>query len=575
MFETYPRPQLVRENWINLDGEWDFCFDDEEMGEVKELFKGFKDEMKITVPFTYETKKSGIYKEEAHDVVWYSKSVNLTKGDKSVFLNFEGVDYEATVWVNGYFAGSHVGAYSRFSLDITKYVATGENKIVLKAKDSVSCVQPRGKQRWKKENFGCWYVQATGIWKSVWIEERPACHIESIKITPDLDGGNAIFDIKLSAIPETRVELKVSVTLDGEKVSSYKVNTETQYTSVTVKVESGDEPWKVIPWSPENPKLYDAVVSATAEGKEDSVKTYFGMRKIEIKNGRIFLNGRELYQRLILDQGYWKDSGITPDGEADMEKDLELIKKAGFNGLRKHQKVEDERFLYLCDKMGILVWCEMPSQYTYNDDVVSHFTNQWMEIVKQNYSHPSIITWTAFNESWGIERVYNSESQQKFTEGIYYLTKAYDTMRPVIVNDGWEHTISDILTLHDYEEKGEVFAKRYEDKDSIVNSEILFNKERFAFAKGYEYKGQPVIISEYGGIAFTSGEGWGYGNQVKSEKEYLERYESITQAIKELPYNVGFCYTQVSDVQQEINGIVTMERTPKVSLEKLCEINKK
>jgi beta-galactosidase/beta-glucuronidase len=310
-----------------------------------------------------------------------------------------------------------------------------------------------------------------------------------------------------------------------------------------------------------------------AGAERDEVKSYFGMRKIEIKGDKILLNNLPLYQRLILDQGYWEESHLTPPSEEAIIKDIDLILAAGYNGLRKHQKVEDERFLYWCDVKGVLVWCEMPSQYTYNDDVVEHYTKEWMEIVRQNYNHPCVITWTAFNESWGVEKIYTNKNQQKFTEGIYHLTKAYDTMRPVIVNDGWEHTVSDILTLHDYEEKGITFGVRYENKDAIVNGKIPFNRDRYAFAKGYEYKGQPVLISEYGGIAFSAESGWGYGTQVKNEDEFINRFRGITTAIKNLDYSVGFCYTQVTDVQQEINGLYTIKREPKVDIEKIRKIN--
>jgi len=574
MLTGYPRPQMERTNWVNLNGTWSFAFDDENQGEAKKWYEAFPENpLEIQVPYTYETKLSGIGEEKFHPVVWYKRQLEVTPDQERVLLHFEGVDYLAKVWVNGYFAGTHKGGYARFTCDVTDYVTEGTNEVVVRVQDSDSCVQPRGKQRWKKENFGCWYVQTTGIWKTVWMEKVCKTYIESVKITPNIDDATVKYEVKLNKKPEEAVKLLCEITLDEHKTVSGEFEVATEFAEFELSVENPDDPWGMIVWSPANPKLYHTTLRTVSAEGTDEIKSYFGMRKISIQNGKVLLNNLPLYQRLILDQGYWEESHLTPPSEEAIIKDIDLILEAGYNGLRKHQKVEDERFLYWCDVKGVLVWCEMPSQYTYNDDVVQSYTNEWMEIVRQNYNHPCVITWTAFNESWGVERIYTNINQQKFTEGIYHLTKTYDTMRPVIVNDGWEHTVSDILTLHDYEETGEKFAARYADKDAIVNNNIPFNKDRYSFAKGYSYRGQPVLISEYGGIAFCAESGWGYGNQVKTEAEFLKRFESITSAIKNLDYNVGFCYTQVTDVQQEINGLYTIAREPKVSIEEVRKIN--
>jgi beta-galactosidase/beta-glucuronidase len=305
----------------------------------------------------------------------------------------------------------------------------------------------------------------------------------------------------------------------------------------------------------------------------DTVYSYFGMRSIRIVGDQILLNHTPLYQRLLLDQGYWSETHLTPPSEEALLEDIDKTLALGFNGVRKHQKLEDPRYLYWCDRKGLLVWSEMPSTYEFGDDAVERFTNEWMAIVRQYYNHPSIITWVPFNESWGISEIFTDRMQQQFTESIYHLTKAFDQMRPVIVNDGWEHTVSDIITLHDYEELGAMLEERYRDKDALLGNAFAHNKHRYPFAQGYGYRGQPVIISEYGGIAFTSEEGWGYGNQVRSEEEFLKRYEGITQAIKSLPYVCGFCYTQITDVQQEVNGLLTIERKPKVNMDSIRSIN--
>ncbi|MDF2540382.1 MAG: glycoside hydrolase family 2 [Herbinix sp.] len=578
MLNAYPRPQFERDHWTNLNGEWNFSFDDNKVGEIQKWFHSFPKEMKIVVPYTYETKMSMIGDQTAHEVVWYNRKVTVHKKEHSrTILNFEGVDYTTKVWVNGQFVGMHQGGYAAFSFDVTDFITEGENDITVKAEDTLSCEQPRGKQRWRKDNFGCWYVQTTGIWKSVWMEEVPSFYLDKVKITPDLDRGEVHFLAKVTGgSRDTEKLLSCNILLEGKTVRKASVVVEEEYVSFSVALASEEDPWRVAVWEPGSPRLYDVnLVLSEGDSTKDTVTTYFGMRKISIEGNKVLLNNRPLYQRLILDQGYWEESHLTPPSEEAMIKDIELIMAAGYNGLRKHQKLEDRRFLYWCDKKGLLVWSEMAAQYTFHDDGMEAFTKEWMEVVEQNYNHPSIITWTPFNESWGVERIYTDVMQQKFTEAIYHLTKAFDPYRPVIVNDGWEHTVSDIITLHDYAERGEEIWNRYQDAEAILGNEIPFNKARYAFAKGYEYKGQPVIMSEYGGIAFTTEDGWGYGKQVQSEEDFLERFDSITSAIKKLDYICGFCYTQITDVQQEVNGLYTMKREPKVNIEAIKRMNEK
>lgn len=582
MLNQYPRPQFERSNWINLNGEWNFLFDDNKQGEKEKWYEHFPlgNDPKgnvIIVPFTYETPLSGINDQTEHKVVWYNKKVELIADDDNrTLLHFEGADYEAKVWVNGNFAGVHKGGYAAFSFDVTLYLCEGENDITVRVEDSMSCEQPRGKQRWRNENFGCWYVQTTGIWKTVWMEKVPNYYMKKVKMTPDIDKGELRVEARfVGEAKSEKPQLQCEVFFEGNFICKTIVDAQA-YVDVTIKIAKDKEPWTVALWSPGSPKLYDIQFTLLEDSTPtDTVKSYFGMRKISIKGNKILLNNNPIYQKLILDQGYWEDSHLTPPSEEAIIKDIDLILEAGYNGLRKHQKVEDNRFLYWCDKKGVLVWSEMASTYSFTDDAMAMFTTEWMEIVEQNYNHPSIITWTPFNESWGVERILTDKKQQKFTESIYYLTKAFDSVRPVIVNDGWEHTISDIITLHDYVERGEDFYQRYKDKDKILGNDIQFNIYRSAFAEGYEYKGQPVIISEYGGIALKNDSGWGYGEQVKSEEAFLERFDSITSAIKKLDYACGYCYTQLTDVQQEINGLYNMKREAKVNIEKVKQINDK
>lgn len=576
MNALHPRPQFSRNNWESLDGEWKFAFDDKNIGEVNKWANGIPEGQTIQVPFSYETKMSGIEDSSHHPVVWYERTINV-KQDKNVLLHFEGADYYTTLWVNGLKVGHHKGAYTAFVFDITNYVHKGENQVVVKVEDSIDCSQPRGKQRWLKDNFGCWYIQTTGIWKTVWLEYVSPIYIDYVKMTPEYDKKEIAVELHMNKKQyDSDLTASAEISFEGKIINKVTVKIIDGVAKFSPSVLESGNPWSMKSWSPEIPNLYDIKFELFQDGQPvDLVNSYFGMRKISIEGRKILLNNEELYQRLILDQGYWEESGLTPPSVEALETDIDKVLEMGYNGVRKHQKIEDNRFLYLCDKKGLLVWSEVGATYKFDDQAVSNFTNEWIEIVQQNYNHPCIITWVPFNESWGIGDIFVNDVQQKFTEGIYYLTKTFDSMRPVITNDGWEHTISDIITLHDYEEFGEVFRKRYESSEVLLSNNIQHNKHRYPFAKGYGDQGQPVIISEFGGIAFASESGWGYGNQVKDEEAFIQRFESIHQAIQDLDYVCGFCYTQLTDVQQEINGLLTIDRKAKVDLTKIREINER
>lgn len=575
--KEYPRPHFEREDWLNLNGEWNFQFDRENKGEKEKWYMESDFDKKIMVPYTYETKASGIGEEEFCPYVWYQKTITIPSEyeNKKIILHFQAADYITKLWVNGTFVGERKGGQIAFSFNITDYLnGTNELNIVVKNEDSQSCFQPRGKQRWLDNSYECWYVQTTGIWQTVWLEFLNEAHVQAVKITPDIDSESVEFAYEVSGNIDQSLVLRTSISFSGQEIKSFDQAVSRRNQSITTNIASEFHHWRVVHWSPQAPNLYDVEFTLLKNSKViDYVKSYFGMRKVSIENGNVLLNNIPLYQKLILDQGYWEESHLTPPSEEAIIEDIDRTLEMGFNGVRKHMKVEDQRYLYWADKKGLLVWSEMAATYEFSDEAVQNFTEEWIEVVKQHYNHPSIITWTPFNESWGVKNIYTDVKQQKFTEGIYHLTKALDSMRPVIVNDGWEHTISDIITLHDYVEYGDEFLKRYRDKEKVVQNDLAFNNFKHAMAQGYPYNGQPIIISEYGGIAFNSEKGWGYGNQVKSEEEFLQRYESITQAIKDTPYISGFCYTQITDVQQEVNGLLTETREPKVDLSKIRSIN--
>ena len=577
--KDYPRPQFVRTEWTNLNGEWSFGFDDHDAGENAEWAKRFGGDRKINVPFTYETKASGIGEEQHHAHVWYHRKIDIParESGKRVILHFQAVDYVAKVWVNGQFVGRHQGGYTAFSFDITPYIVYGEgNSVTLKAEDSMDATQPRGKQRWVQDSFECFYVQTTGIWQTVWLEYVNPIFIEQVKITPDIDTRKVILDYHVNGdLANGHLRLETIISLQGNQVKRVTLNIDRKWLQLELDLlHEMNGPWKMCYWTPENPNLYDVeFILYQGDKKVDQVYSYFGMRKISTRNGQVLLNNEPIYQRLLLDQGYWQESQLTPPSEEAILRDIDAILAMGYNGVRKHMKVEDARFLYWCDVKGLLVWSEMAATFEFNDDAVQNFTSEWMDVVRQYYNHPSIITWVPFNESWGIMNIAKDRRQQAFTESIYHLTKAFDSTRLVVSNDGWEHTKSDILTLHDYVESGEQFLKRYEDKDSIVNNQIAFNNKKYAYADGYSYDGQPIIISEFGGVALKSEAGWGYGNQEVSEESFVKRLQDIHHAIKQTDYIVGYCYTQIADVQQEVNGLLTEDRKLKLPLEIVRELN--
>lgn len=573
----YPRPQYKRNDWTNLNGKWRFTFDDLNRGERERWFEkpNFTDE--INVPFTYETIASGIADENFHPNIWYYRTFNIesTKKDKKAILRFQASDYVTKVWINGEFIGEHIGGNASFSFDITNSLNhENENRIVVKVEDSFSTSQPRGKQRWIKDNFECWYVQTTGIWQTVWLEFLNEEYIDNVKMTPNIDQSTVKLEYNLNDSPKDNWKVRTIISIEKKIVKEFSFNPTTPKHFIEVDLINKSFEWQVKLWTPDEPNLYDIAFVLEVDGDvKDAVESYFGMRKVSINNGQVELNNRPIYQKLLLDQGYWPDTMLTPPSDEAMLEDIDKTLKMGFNGVRKHQKIEDERFLYWCDKKGLLVWSEMAATYEFTDEAVDNFTREWLDIMQQHYNHPSIITWVPFNESWGVPNIKSDKKQQSFTQAIYYLSKTIDDQRPVIVNDGWEHTISDIIALHDYEEVGERLAERYKNQNNILENKIPHNDHKFAFADGFEYKGQPVMITEYGGIAFNEDRGWGYGNQVDSEEEFLDRYQRITDAIKEISYVSGYCYTQTTDVQQEINGLLKEDRTPKIELEKIKRIN--
>jgi len=574
----YPRPQLTRADWTDLNGIWDFAFDDGDVGLAQRWYDSFPTCRSIVVPFSYQCRASGIGDTAVHRVVWYRRTLDLDRAalaERRLMLVFEGCDYHTDVWVDGRLAGSHDGGYTRFALDVTDLLGANPPVVTVRAYDAPDTAQPRGKQRWQDESYGCWYVPTTGIWKPVWMEVVDAVRITDLRLTPDVGQGCLDIQAQLTDAAVGSV-LDIEVGLQGKALAHLAVGVDGPQVKARVCLP-GQElyDWGLKLWSPLAPNLYDLDLRVIKDGQvRDRVGSYFGLRDVAIQGGDILVDGMPMYQRLILDQGYWADSGLTAPSEQALIDDLDRILALGYNGLRIHQKIEDERLLYWCDVKGLMVWSEMPAQYDFSPRAVAAFTAEWTAAVAQNYSHPSVIVWVPFNESWGLRTIRTDKAMQDFTVAIYHLTKALDPMRPVVSNDGWDQTVTDIVTLHDYQPDGPTLTERYTQfKDDILAGRLFHCGDHAAMVPGFGYHGQPVVISEFGGIAMSGAAGWGYGETVADEAAFIKRFDAITTAIKRLPYVAGYCYTQLTDVQQEVNGLLDHDHGLKVDGELIRQIN--
>ncbi|TBL79488.1 glycoside hydrolase family 2 protein [Paenibacillus thalictri] len=574
----YPRPQFVRNDWLNLNGEWEFAFDDENTGEREAWFEDGKQvfDKRIQVPFCFQSELSGIGETGFHDIVWYRKAVTLPPefADKSVLLHFGAVDYEASVWVNGRLVATHTGGHTPFSADVTSALRDGENAVVVRARDySKDMTLPRGKQFWEEKSRGIFYTRTTGIWQTVWMEPVEALHIDKVKLTPDIDKDQVGVRVFVNgSFGQSKVQLKTIIrfadVLISEDVITLQQNEESRH--IRLYDTNGDKTGRK--WTPERPNLYDIEWVLLVDGVEaDHVQSYFGMRKISVEDGVLCLNNRPYYMKLVLDQGYFPEGLLTAPSDDALRADVEYTKAMGFNGARKHQKVEDPRYLYWCDKLGLLVWGEMANAYIYSEQYVSRMTSEWVEAVERDYNHPCVVAWVPLNESWGVPNILVDKAQQDHALAMYYLTKSLDPTRPVISNDGWEHVKSDLCTIHDYESSREVLAHRYGSADTAVSSKP---GKRWIYVPGYARDQEPILVTEFGGISFRKSEweGWGY-SAAESDGDFVSRLAAVVHPLLESPIVQGFCYTQLTDVEQEINGLLTYDRKPKVPLEWIKAIN--
>lgn len=561
----YPRPQFVRDNWMNLNGEWDFSFGDDRF------------DQKIVVPYAYQTKLSGIDIQDFHDVVWYRRDFDLPQAmeGKRILLHFGAVDYECELWVNGVYILSHIGGHIGFHADITHAVQGGSNEIKLKVIDNTQDLEmPRGKQFWEKRSSGIFYTRTTGIWQTVWLEAVNETYLSKVWLTPDLD--NLAVNIEYEIEGTAAVELDIALSFSGSELVRHTIRAARNAGACKIVIDQQIlSKWNFqedLVWSPERPRLFDVDFTLTQDGDTvDEVRSYFGMRKVSIEDGKFMLNNRPYYQKMLLDQGYWEDSLLTAPTDEAFITDIRLAKEMGFNGVRKHQKIEDPRFLYHADKMGFLVWGEICAAYVYSKKYVKRITNEWMDMMFRDYNHPCIVAWTPLNESWGVFNIKNKMDEQSHSAAMVYLTKSLDPTRPVISNDGWEHTCTDLLTIHDYHSSKSVLLNRYKSLENILDAAPA---GRTLFANGWKYEGQPILMTEFGGISYKTGswEGWGYSS-ASSDEDFAKRYYDVVSAMLESPLIQGFCYTQITDVEQEINGLLTYDRKPKIDPSIIRAIN--
>ena len=587
----YPRPQFKRENWQNLNGVWNFCFDDEDKGLRERWFlQDAPFRMQINVPFVYECELSGINVQERHDIIWYKRDFDtptLTPQQRLI-LHFGAVDYQAQVFINGQMVKEHIGGETPFSIDVTPFLEKGTvQSLCLRVHDPLDNQEiPRGKQFWMPKSQGIWYTRSSGIWQTVWLEVVNDQHIESLAIEPDLDSGTVEFNIKAKTsnqntmlgleiyygdqlVVETRTKciepkLKFSVDLVQSDVFRTGFHDSDEYL-----------------WSPEYPNLFTVkltLIDIDSNIEIDSVSSYFGMRKIHSENGIICLNNKPYYQRLVLDQGYWPRGLLTAPEDKDYRRDISLAKEMGFNGCRKHQKLEDPRFLYWADKLGFLVWEECSSTPFFTAESQIAIFDSWKEVYLRDRNHPCIITWVPLNESWGVPNIHLDGKQQHWAQTLYHLLRSLDNTRLVSSNDGWDQTVTDICAIHNYR-----FGKNEDDPEFKEFCETLSSPEalvsqyvsgRPVYANGFSYGGEPILVTECGGMGFATNQesDWSYLS-ICSEKEFLSAYRRLVSALSTSKYVQGFCYTQLTDVEQEVNGLLTYDRKPKFDLKELHQIN--
>ncbi|WP_028921959.1 glycoside hydrolase family 2 protein [Pseudonocardia acaciae] len=566
---THPRPQLTRPDRIDLCGSWGFAYDDNDEGLDAGWFERAEPfDRTIVVPFPPESKASGIGDTGYHPVVWYRRTFRADPGEGRLVLHLGAVDYRARVWLNGRLVATHEGGHTPFHADVTAALGTGEQVLVVRAEDSpTDPEQPRGKQDWRPEPHTIWYHRTTGIWQPVWAETVPARHIRALRWTTSVARGQVELDAELAG-PAVAARLEVRLRLGEETLAEQSVSVRGGGARLVLDLPAahhGQDLDRLL-WTPERPTLLDAELTLATGDEVDTVASYVGLREVGVRDGRFTLNGRPYFPRMVLEQGYWPSSHLAAPGDDALRREVELIKSLGFNGARLHQKVEDPRFLHWCDRLGLLVWDEMPAAYAFSPTSVARLCAEWAEVVRRDAGHPCVVAWVPLNESWGVQDIRATPAQRDLASALYHLTRALDPTRPVISNDGWEHTVSDIYGVHDYAPTAPGLAERYRDEAALADVLAGAGPAGRQILLGPRVPGTPVMVTEFGGLSYTpkAGEKWhGYAT-LPDAQALARRYAELTGALLESTALAGFCYTQLTDTLQESNGLLTAEREPKI-----------
>ena len=582
---SYLRPQLVRPAWYDLSGSWTFAFDDADVGVAEGWYRLEAPFVHtIVVPFPPEASASKVDATGLHPVVWYRREITLAElvragrgaqGDR-ILLHFGAVDYRADVWLAGHYVGRHEGGHTPFTFDVTHIVARDSDSwaLVVRAEDApYDVAPPRGKQDWETEPHGIWYVRTTGIWQPVWLEAVPKVFVTDLAWVPDVPGGTVAMLLELSSRPHAAVTVNVVLQAGDERLADLRFTSvePRSRTVISLPSQANGQAYESILWSPESPRLIDARVTvASSDGAVDDVCAYFGLRSVAWSDGHFMLNDRPYYLRAVLDQGYWPETHLAAPSAAALKEEVQLIKDLGFNSVRVHQKVEDPRFLYWADRLGLLVWGESASAYEFSTTAVERMTREWLDVLRRDLSHPSIAVWVPLNESWGVQHIQHDDRQLNHARSLYHLTKSVDPSRPVITNDGWEHADSDFWTVHDYAISGKELAANYVDaatvRDMLAHIGPLGRRMKLLDVPD---RGQPVIVSEFGGVRFApthDADTWGYVTTSEATP-FEELLRELFEALQASPVLAGFCYTQLTDTFQEANGLTDPLRNPKLPVE--------
>jgi hypothetical protein len=502
------------------------------------------------------------------------------RASEHIVLHFGAVDYHARVWVNDEFVAEHEGGHTPFSADITYAIRSGgaQRVTVRVVDDPFDLEKPRGKQDWRLEPHAIWYPRTTGIWQTVWLERVADAHLSSLRWTPNLER----WEIALHALTTGEIsdDLRLSVTLRvGPTIlarDEYGVVHQEVHRRIGLSDPGVDDFRNELLWSPERPTLIDADLQLKRDGIViDEVSSYTALRSISTQREKILLNGRSYALRLVLDQGYWPDTLMTAPSDSALRRDVELTKEMGFNGVRKHQKIEDPRYLFWADVLGLLVWEEMPSAYRFTTRAINRMLREWTEVIARDRSHPCIIVWVPFNESWGVPDLNLVAAARDAVAALYHLTRTLDPTRLVIGNDGWESSATDIIGIHDYDSDPCHFRARYGPE---VKPQELVDRRwaagRILTLDGFPHRGQPICLTEFGGVARLEGDAessgaWGY-TIAKDAADFEQRITSLIEVVRTTAMFSGFCYTQFTDTFQESNGLLTADRSMKIPAEKIA-----